>query len=945
MLARLLVLIVFCATPLFAGQVPTRAQDAEELSLQAFTEAVQTAISTMDRNRWVELLSPGANREQSLQFFDAMVPQGITRVVIKERDRSPLQGTLPGEGYRLVLEVFQEAGNRGRIATWRLDIRRPRGGDVGRQPWRILSEDRLASIEGLHRLALQPDKQFVARDLVLTAVDFTLRLPTGDVFVAETAEGVTALVLIGDGTMLFEPAPKEEKGQLRLFAGSDTLEAPFSVAFVRINPYEFEQRVAENMLVATPVDARSQRRAQGVFDEDVAKSFNLDLSDLSRDVWSLLPQPGDFVAEVRTRRFNALTYARSSGEPEDVSLFQRARRRNISAYASEEKLASRGRFYNEDDLIDYDITSYDIDAQFFPDREWMEGHTRLKLRVKSHALGVLTLRFADTLNVSSVTSDEFGRLLFLRIRNQNSVLINLPAPVARDFPLTLTLTYSGRLARTDVHDESITPLAALAPLAPLAPLALPQGQRNTQPDDLPFVPAEPKWLLSNRSYWYPQAQVTDFASARMRLTVPADYAVVASGILEPGSPTPAGSATVEGTGRSVPRVSYTFNAPQPLRYLAMLVSKMTRVDAATVALDIAGPPAGRPQPAAVPAESLSQQVARLQALSLVTPPVGARNTVQLAVEANRRQEAKSRDSVALAADILRLYASLTGDVPYDAVTIAMVEDELPGGHAPGYFAMINNPPPITAHNWRNDPAAFAGFPEFFLAHELAHQWFGQAVGWKNYHEQWLSEGFAQYFAALFARERRGEEAFRDILRQFRRWAVDDSDQGPVYLGYRLGHIKNESRVFRALVYNKGAAVLHMLRRLVGDEHFFKGLRRYYADHRFKKAGTDDLRKAMEAESGRNLERFFERWIYDSSIPRLRFSSVQDGQELVVRFEQAAEVFDVPVMVTVSYADGKSSEHLVTLTEAITEQRIPLAGVFRSVEANQDGGAVAVIERR
>ena len=945
MLARLLVLIVFCAGPAYAGQVPTRAQDAEELSLQAFIQAVETAITTMDRNRWIALLSPSANREQSLEFFDIMVPQGITRVVVKERDRSALQGSLPGEGYQLVLEVFQETGSRGRIATWRLDIRRPRGDDIGRQPWRILSEDRLASIDGLHRLSLQGGKQFAARNLVLNAIDFTLRLPAGDVFVAETAEGVTALVLIGDGTMVFEPAPKEEQGQLRLFAGTDTLETPFTVAFVRINPYSFEQRVMEGMLAPVPVDARALRRGQAVFDEDVAKSFNLDLSDLSREVWSLLPQPGDFVAEVRTRRFDPLTYARSSGEPEDVTLFQRARRRNISSYASEQKLASRGRFYNEDDLIDYDITDYDIDTQYFPDREWMEGHTRIKLRVKSHALGVLTLRFADTLNVSSVTSDEFGRLLFLRIRNQNSVLVNLPTPVARDFPLTLTINYSGRLSRTSFQDESIS----LTPPAPPAPPALPalpalQGQRNTQPDDVPFVPSEPKWLMSNRSYWYPQAQVTDFASARIRITVPAEYAVVASGVLESGSPTAAGAAVIEGSGRSVPRVSYSFSSPQPLRYLAMLVSKMNRVDAATVALDIPVPAHTRAL-VAVPGDTLAGQIARLQAQAFAIPPVGTRNTVQLAVEANRRQETRARETVALGADIMRLYASLVGDVPYDALTIAMVEDDLPGGHAPGYFAMINNPPPITAHNWRSDPAAFSGFPEFFMAHELAHQWFGQAVGWKNYHEQWLSEGFAQYFAALFARERRGEEAFRDILRQFKRWAVDDSDQGPVYLGYRLGHIKGESRVFRAVVYNKGAAVLHMLRRFVGDEAFFRGVRRYYAENRFKKAGTDDLRKAMEAESSRNLERFFERWIYDSTIPRVRFSSVQDGQELVVRFEQAGELFDLPITVTVTYADGKTSEHLVTLTEAATEQRLPLSGAFRSVDVNQDGGAVVVIERR
>ena len=73
-------------------------------------------------------------------------------------------------------------------------------------------------------------------------------------------------------------------------------------------------------------------------------------------------------------------------------------------------------------------------------------------------------------------------------------------------------------------------------------------------------------------------------------------------------------------------------------------------------------------------------------------------------------------------------------------------------------------------------------------------------------------------------------------------ASTTTDQGPVYLGYRLGHIRGDSRVFRALVYNKGAAVLHMLRRLVGDDAFFRGLRRFYRDSRFRKAGTEDFRR-------------------------------------------------------------------------------------------------------
>jgi len=291
------------------------------------------------------------------------------------------------------------------------------------------------------------------------------------------------------------------------------------------------------------------------------------------------------------------------------------------------------------------------------------------------------------------------------------------------------------------------------------------------------------------------------------------------------------------------------------------------------------------------------------------------------------------------------YQAIIGDVPYSAFTLALVESDLPGGHSPGYFAALNQPLPTSPLVWRNDPAAFNGFPDFFLAHELAHQWWGQAVGWRNYHEQWLSEGFAQYFAALYAQHQRGEELFGSVRRQMRRWAIEQTDQGPVYLGYRLGHIRGESRVFRALVYNKGAIVLHMLRRLVGDDVFFRGLRRFYWTSRFHKAGTEDLREAMEQESGTSLERFFERWIYGSTLPKVKVGYRIDGQQIVLRVEQLGEIFDLPVTISLQYADKKATDVVVRVTEPVVEQRVPLAGVLRGIEVSKDDGTLADVVKQ
>jgi hypothetical protein len=303
----------------------------------------------------------------------------------------------------------------------------------------------------------------------------------------------------------------------------------------------------------------------------------------------------------------------------------------------------------------------------------------------------------------------------------------------------------------------------------------------------------------------------------------------------------------------------------------------------------------------------------------------------LEVFATPRLANRNRGLGARAEALVKFYAGLLGDVPYPSLDITVADALLPGGHSPAYFALVQQPLPSTPYVWRADPLSFDRYPDFLLGHEVAHQWWGQAVGFKNYHDQWLSEGLAHYSAVMFIESTR-PDLTRSLLTQMLNSAMSFSDKGPIYLGYRLGHIEGRSAAFRAIAYNKSAVVLHMLRRLIGDEPFRNGLRRFYRDWRFKKAGTDDLRAAFEAEAHRPLGRFFDRWILGSTLPRVRVTTPPGGDPsfATVRVEQVGDVFDFPLTVVVQYADGRTEERTLVVTEPARDHRIPLNGRIRRI---------------
>jgi aminopeptidase N len=164
--------------------------------------------------------------------------------------------------------------------------------------------------------------------------------------------------------------------------------------------------------------------------------------------------------------------------------------------------------------------------------------------------------------------------------------------------------------------------------------------------------------------------------------------------------------------------------------------------------------------------------------------------------------------------------------------------------------------------------------EELMAHEIAHQWFGDAASEKTWSNLWLSEGFATYFTNLYLESKYGTEKLKERLKADRGQIIEFEKK-------RLTPVvdtavkSNYMQLLNTNSYQKGGWVLHMLRRKLCDELFWKGISSYYAQYKDKNANTDDLCLEMEKASGMELKQFFKQWLYTAGHPVLQIEKVFD----------------------------------------------------------------------
>jgi aminopeptidase N len=225
-----------------------------------------------------------------------------------------------------------------------------------------------------------------------------------------------------------------------------------------------------------------------------------------------------------------------------------------------------------------------------------------------------------------------------------------------------------------------------------------------------------------------------------------------------------------------------------------------------------------------------------------------------------------------------------------------------------------------------------------VAHEIAHQWFGDHVTPADWPHLWLSEGFASYFGPLFFEHAEGIDDFRGRLAEAReRYLASDVTGRPVvdHSAANLMELLNRNS------YQKGALILHMLRWVMGDEDFFEGIRRYHARHGGSAVETDQFRAVAEEVHGEPLDWFFTQWLMEPGYPRYRvdwrWDAAAGEAEVVVRQEQDGTwpAFRMPVELEFTLPAGT-----VRVTEWVEGRewrgRIPLPAAPGQLRLDPDG---------
>ncbi|UCC41804.1 MAG: hypothetical protein JSV96_10430 [Candidatus Aminicenantes bacterium] len=610
-------------------------------------------------------------------------------------------------------------------------------------------------------------------------------------------------------------------------------------AYLRVsNPFFNEniKIIKESEEKNTPISQGDRNRAYSLFVKHYPRSFTVENS-LNGELLSILPQGDQAVFAFEGKKLGNLTYIYSPFADEEVNLFRWKDKKVINIYSPRKKGRDGKLFLSFPQM--FEVERYQIDIDFDPRHSYISGKARIEIESNVPNLNRVKLKINPELEILRIYDQERRDLFYSQDKLRKTLYVYFVHSPPQNKPYSIEIYYRGKI----IPPKETSDVISTAQLR----------------YDERFDYNTPKFnthLFSRRAFWYPAPPDDDYFQARVRIIVPPEYVCISNGeLVEQTRLNDVEKVQeIEKMGSSV----YVFETKRPLKYLSFIVGRFKKVNEDTEPLPVC----------------------------LYHSPYSF---------------FQKREFIKEAKDIIRFYESKFGPYPYEKLSIVRRLWSTSGGHSPASFIVLNELPrvPDGKRVINRGPVDLSRWKEYFIAHEIAHQWWGQGVTWQTYHDHWLSEGLAQFSAVLYLKEKYGNRVFSDILKKFSRWTEKKSEWGPISLGSRISYFDYDA--YQTIIYNKTSLVLNMLLNLLGEEVFFKGLEEFFRKHKYGVANTNDFINTFIEISGKNLRAFFKNWFDSYTLPDVRVTQSfekedEGGYILKLRVTQLKESFIFPLLI-------------------------------------------------
>jgi len=845
---------------------------AEEQNISEFISQIQRSLKQKDIPAYLENFSSTIRDQEELDIEDKFNHFMMDSVSIFKASRLNRVGN---EASIYLQALFQNTYSVV-IETWNLKLL------IEDDRWLIKEKKIAGGISALYKINMPSDRVERVKSIEVKHIDIKLSFKDAILFYDNIPGMETALVIIGKGYLHFSPSDPEERHQLELLYKKRFLEDKLTYAYLRFSNHFFQNNITiekdpdeENFLPSR----KNRNKAHSIFSKFYPQSFTVENS-LNKELLSTLPQGDEAVFSFNGKKIGAFTYIYSPFTDEEINLFRWKDETIINYYSPLVDENKKKLFLSFVQM--FEVKSYQIDIDFKPSKSYLSGKAKVEVESKVDSLNKLKFNLNPSLDILRIY-DEGGRELFYsqdKLRESLYVYFVHPPPQKKSY--SIEIYYRGKLE----PPEQISDVVAGLQIHRWG------GQFGQELDFLP--PEYETYLFSRRAYWYPSPSYEDYFNARLKITIPSEYQCVSNGeLIEHARLNNVKSVGENGKkGSSV----YLFETKYPLKYISFIVGKFTKI----------GEDSGT-----LPIQHFYSSGVHFERKELL-------------------KEAKS---------IVRFYEKKFGPYPYEKLSIVRRLWPTRGGHSPASFIILNELPQAQDGSLLvnvGSPVDLSRWKEYFIAHEIAHQWWGQGVTWKTYHDQWLSEGLAQFASTLYLSEKHGDRISPIIFKKFSRWTEKKSKWGPITLGSRLSYF--DPRAYQSIIYDKASLVLYMLKDYLGEEVFFRGLKEFFRRNKFSAAGTNDFIKTMEEISGKDLKIFFKNWLNSYVLPEVKVThSLQKGEEgyiLKLKITQQKERFVFPLWVE-WIENGEKVKKMIVIDERNKEFEFGLQNKPKKIKINPD----------